>query len=75
MIQKSIQNWILASTEADLGWANNFGMLMYQYYLDIALIKFFWLNFVFLVTYEQVCMHFSLNSAPCILIHKFDIFW
>ena len=28
-------------------------------------MKFFWLNFEFLTTYEQFCMHYSLNSAPC----------
>ena len=28
----------------------------------------FWLNFDFLETYEHVCVHFTLNSAPCICL-------
>ena len=27
-------------------------------------MKLFWLNFEFLLTYEQFCMDYSLNSAP-----------
>ena len=35
-------------------------------------MKFFGLNFEFLKTYEQVCMHFSLNSAPCRPVQPLD---
>ena len=35
-----------------------------------AHMKFFCLNFKFLERYEQVCEHFSLNSAPCNIVIK-----
>ena len=65
IVQKSTHSWFLASTEAVWGLANTFGMSIIWNYQGNAHTKFFWLNFVFLETYEHDYMHFSLNSAPC----------
>ena len=32
-------------------------------------MKRFWLKLEFLDTYEQVCVHFTMNYAPCIVMH------
>ena len=42
-------------------------LLVYPYLFMFVntYMKFFWLNFEFLTSCEQFCMHYSLNSAPC----------
>ena len=69
--QKSTHSWFLASSEAVWGLANTFGMNVIWNYQGNPHTKFFWLNFVFLETYEQVCVHFSLNPTPCIFKETF----
>ena len=66
IVQKSTHSWFLASTEAVWGVANAFGINIISNYQGNAHTKFFWLNFVFFETYEQVCILW-LNSLPCIL--------
>ena len=55
----------MASTKDKMRLSKQFLLYSYLEIIVKCLQEFFWPSFEFLETYEQVCMHFTLNSAPC----------